>query len=137
MRSQKYADKKKATLLTINFPSQDLHPSTQALFDAFYSCKELLLEKGKGYASPSDQYRNFTEADVVRAGMVTPIQYAWSLSSKHRDAMTQLLASQTPEQYEDRGGDAMLNEYAKDIANYCFLILGMHAMGEGYEVVKK
>lgn len=110
----------------------------RAIANVIDHCREVLVEKAKGYAQPGKLFLNFEHAPCVVAGQLTPIQYAWVLANKHVDALARLLAAETHAEYEQRGGDAALQERMGDVVNFGTLILAMLARDPGrYAVVKK
>jgi len=107
-------------------------PGHPAVYKALEDAATLHDAKSAGYRSTADPLANFKQAAPVAKGVLTPLQYAFTLMSKQDDALVGLVwgrvTNKSPGidyEYDRRGGDAMLRERLMDGIVYRALMLAL------------
>lgn len=106
------------------------HP---VVYKALEQAADLHDAKNQGYRSADDPLANFKEAPPVTKGLLTPLQYAYTLMAKQDDALARLVwdrATRSDDgvdtlEYAKRGGDVMLRERLMDGIVYRALMLAL------------
>ncbi|MCH7759817.1 hypothetical protein IIA15_00225 [candidate division TA06 bacterium] len=113
------------------------------VYSAFDDAMRLHAEKNKGYRSDSDPLANFNEAPPVQKGLMTPLEYAYTLMSKQDDAVPRLLFERSKtsasseegsafSKYTLMGGDKMLEERLLDGIVYRCILLAIMRKKKAY-----
>lgn len=113
------------------------------VYVAFNDAMRLHAAKNKGYRSDSDPFANFNEAPPVQKGLMTPLEYAYTLMSKQDDAVPRLIFERANlkaekdgqvRKYGLLGGDEMLEDRLLDgIVYRCILLAIMRKKKEKIE----
>ena len=98
-----------------------------SVYEALAAAAILHANKNKGYASNGDPLDNFKSARCVQSGILNKLQYAHTLMEKQDDALSKLVWSTGPIEWEARGGEEMFRERALDGVIYRCLMVALRA----------
>lgn len=92
-------------------------PSSPVL-DVLDQAKTLFLVKNAGYRTGADTFAAFTDNGLVRAGKLTPLQYALTLCSKQWEAAEKRV-------FEEELNQEDLRERLRDVLVYCAIMIAL------------